>query len=135
MTSIHEQARAEAEKRWPTPDHRASQEEYDSAIASQGAFEDGAEWARARLNEAATRARVVTTVTELDALPVGSVVLDSVSDVHQRQASYLWRDAFGQARDESDIAALLPARVLYEPDGRAGSVDTHTDTPGEDTRD
>lgn len=59
--NLHEQARAEAEKRWPTPDPRASQEEYDYAIASQGAFEDGAEWA-------ATRMRVVTVDQLTDAL-------------------------------------------------------------------
>lgn len=36
--------------------------------------ESDAEWVRARLNEAATRTRVVSTVAELDALPVGTVL-------------------------------------------------------------
>lgn len=106
--SIHEQARAEAEKRWPTPDHRASQEEYDYAIASQGAFEDGAEWA-------ATRMRVVTTVDELDALPVGSVVrvkhLSYIKCAHRG-----WVGARGVRVDSLTLSAFAPLTVLYEPE-------------------
>jgi len=65
--SIHEQARAEAEKRWPKG--RAMDATAIAHKHHRDAFIAGAEWA-------ATRTRAVTTVTELDALPIGTVLLD-----------------------------------------------------------
>ena len=108
MTTLHEQARAEAEKRWPTPDHRTSQEEYDAAIGWQGAFEEGAAWA-------ATRTRVVTTVTELDALPIGSVV-------RAKHLSYIkyalgpWIGVRNRRVDSLTLSAFAPLVLLYEPE-------------------
>ena len=103
MTTLHEQARAEAEKRWPEP----------RSLTRGGmvvGFEEGATWA-------ATRTRVVTTVTELDALPVGSVVRNSYGAVAVRSS----RLALGWRYTGSDnwhdlTARQLPARVLYNPE-------------------
>ena len=69
-------------------------------------------------HEAATRTRVVTTVTELDALPVGSVVLDVDEEAWQKpDALDTW--VSGQqtlALTSAQLAADGPFRVLYVPE-------------------
>ena len=99
--SIHEQARAEAEKRWPEP----------RSLTRGGmvvGFEEGATWA-------ATRTRTITTVAELDALPIGSVVLSEYEAVWERESDVYWIETGNTWRVQStDIA--LPARVLYNPE-------------------
>jgi hypothetical protein len=75
---------------------------------------------QAEAERAAARTRVITTVAELDALPIGSVVLDSDGDAWKRYG----RDAWGCTEDltitrwETALVAAkcLPARVLYEPE-------------------
>lgn len=101
MATLHEQARAEAEKRWPEP----------RSLTRGGmvvGFEEGATWA-------ATRTRVVTTVTELDALPIGSVVLSEQGAVFERDHDGFWAEpGFTWHPMSKDMA--LPARVLYNPE-------------------
>ena len=64
--------------------------------------------------------RTVTTAAELDALPVGSVVLDNEGDVwqHRGYAAYQWCNTTGgrnSGLDTSEFAAdCLPATVLHE---------------------
>lgn len=69
-------------------------------------------------HEAATRTRVVSTVTDLDALPVGSVVLDADEQAWQKpDALDTW--ASGQqtlALTSAQLAADGPFRVLYDPE-------------------
>ena len=106
--SIHEQARAEAEKRWPEP----------RSLTRGGmvvGFEEGATWA-------ATRTRVVTTVTELDALPIGSVVRLGSGQVFARVGMDRtdWQ-AVGDGDYWHPWMILTehpdaPARVLYDPE-------------------
>ncbi|MBN0040211.1 hypothetical protein JN535_08530 [Cellulosimicrobium cellulans] len=113
--SIHEQARAEAEKRFPDTWKRALQQnppDRDRDIYV-GGFLAG--------HEAATRTRVVTTVTELDALAVGSVVLDAHDNPwgHPRDGLASWVDL--EANEDallwwSATRIDLPARVLYDPE-------------------
>lgn len=107
MSTLHEQARSEAEKRWPDT----------TALTTGGVktlrrvFSDGF----LAGHEAATRTRAVTTVTELDALPVGSVVLNDRGVAWQKRgANHRWYCA----GLPSGIKAVpyLPARVLYEPE-------------------
>jgi hypothetical protein len=82
---------------------------YVAPTAGQHVAESDAEWARARLNEAATRTRVVTTVTELDALVEEAVIRDSKRVVFERWNRW---EAVGGA----PVDPVLPARVLYEPE-------------------
>ena len=108
--SVHEQARAEAEKRWPEP----------RSLTRGGmvvGFEEGATWA-------ATRARVVTT-TELDALPIGSVFMDGTGGVWQvvpeeeSEGGYKYESIGRGGRHQAltfSIGYDLPARVLYTPE-------------------
>ena len=99
--SIHEQARAEAEKRWPEP----------RSLTRGGmvvGFEEGATWA-------ATRARTITTVDQLDALPVGSVVLSEQGAVFEHDHDGFWAEPGFTWRPMSKDMAL-PARVLYTPE-------------------
>lgn len=99
MTTLHEQARAEAEKRY-------------EVLPLQSIFEQGVFAG----HEAATRTRVVTTVTELDALPIGSVVLSEQSAVFERdEVDMSWMETGVTWRLSSEDIAL-PARVLYEPE-------------------
>lgn len=75
-------------------------------------------------HEAATRTRVVTTVTELDALPVGSVVLCSDSQAREVMHSLRSGEMHGALRafngehliHEGRLLQVLPARVMYEPE-------------------
>lgn len=131
MTKLHEQARAACPH---CPDGHAQPESrpwavfvasevdgdgqpthlYVAPTAGQHVAESDAEWVRTRLNEAATRARVVTTVTELEALPVGSVVLSEVGRVWQK-ISTAWYLAGGKRARQAEYVRL-PARVLYDPE-------------------
>ena len=99
--SIHEQARAEAEKRYDS-------QAYDLRASFVGGFLAG--------HEAATRTRVVTTVAELDALAVGSVIRNSYGAVAVRTSRLAlgWRYA-GSASWYDLEDRQLPACVLYEP--------------------
>lgn len=75
-------------------------------------------------HEAATRTRVVTTVTELDALPDRTCIIDADMEFHQRHGTLLDFDRTIESgwlgflsptlRSASEIR--LPARVLYEPE-------------------
>lgn len=105
MTTLHEQARAEAEKRY---DSHA----YDLRASFVGGFLAG--------HEAATRTRVVSTVAELGTLPVGSVVLDAHDNPWARPRDGLasWVDLFANSDTLlwwSCTRIDLPARVLFEP--------------------
>ncbi|MDF2915972.1 MAG: hypothetical protein K0S70_189 [Microbacterium sp.] len=106
--SIHEQARAEAEKRRP---ETGDLTEYQHT-RNEG-WRDGFEDGYVAGHEAATRTRVVTTVTELDALPVGVVVLTEVGRVWQKIGT-AWNVAGGKRARQAEYVRL-PARVLYEP--------------------
>lgn len=102
--SIHEQARAEAEKRYPSEWSPGG----DRARFVEG-FIAG--------HEAATRTRVVATAADLDALPVGSVVLDAGSYVMHK----VWGipepvDHWSYLGTEHPAVPDLPARVLYDPE-------------------
>ena len=66
-------------------------------------------------DEATTRTRVVTTVTELDALPVGSVVLSEQGAVFEHDHDGFWAEPGFTWRPMSKDMAL-PARVLYNPE-------------------
>ena len=108
MTTLHEQARAEAEKQWPGSTYSEDRAQW------RAGFVDGAEWA-------ATRTRAVTTPAELDALPVGSVVLDAHDNPWARPRDGLasWVDLFANSDTLlwwSCTRIDLPARVLYEPE-------------------
>lgn len=104
--SIHEQARAEAEKRWPNGTIRTEVGNPTFRRIFTDGFLAG--------HEAATRTRVVTTVIELDALPVGSVVLSEQGAVFERdEVDMSWMETGVTWRLSSEDIAL-PARVLYE---------------------
>src|SRR5690606_7551719 len=73
---------------------------------------------RALVAHAATRTRDIATVDELDALPIGSVVLDIHGGVlpepWQKWPTGWWAAGDDEASFAEDIA--LPARVLYDPE-------------------
>ena len=101
MSTLHEQAWDEAAKRFGGDETKAEQRRTD--------WKDGLLAGRA----AATRTRVVTTVTELDALRVGSVVLD--------RHGYPWLKGTGSWVCTSDGGVIephevAPLTVLYEPE-------------------
>ena len=107
--NLHEQARAEAEKR-----------RYSLYGTDRPAFEDGF----LAGHEAATRTRVMKTVNtaaELDALADRTCIIDADMEFHQRHGSLLDRTVESAwlgflsptLRAASEIR--LPARVLYEP--------------------
>ena len=108
--SIHEQARAEAEKRYNTGS--VSVGDY---LTMSDAFVQGADWA-------ATRTRDITTVTELGALPIGSVVRLGSGQVFARVGMDRtdWQ-AVGDGDYWHPWMILTehpdaPARVLYTPE-------------------
>ena len=102
--SIHEQARAEAEKRWPEP-----------RSLTRGGMVVGFEEGFLAGHEAATRTRDITTVAELDALPIGSVVLSEQGAVFEHDHDGFWAEpGFTWHPMSKDMA--LPARVLYDPE-------------------
>lgn len=115
--SIHEQARAEAEKRMPGRlVELVGDLEYNvQAARMRKAFVEGAVWA-------ATRTRVVTTVTELDALAERTCIVDADMEFHQRHGSLLDRTiesawlGFLSPTLRSAGELRLPARVLYDPE-------------------
>lgn len=107
MSTLHEQARAEAEKRYPYGNHpRRWMVDADRDAYEQG-FLAG--------HEAATRTREVTTVTELDALPVGSVVRTKHLS-YIKYAAKSWIGARGTRVDPLTLSAFAPLTVLYEPE-------------------
>jgi len=121
--SIHEQARAEAKKAFPAIFDDVDDLTYPRSALRE--FRRGA-YVRGFLagHEAATRTRVVTTAAELDALPLGSVVIDADGDVWQMRERGLipgseWA-CTERAIPMSTGAALAnapfaPFRVLFEP--------------------
>jgi hypothetical protein len=107
MTTLHEQARAEAEKRYDAPT--------GWGVADRDAFTKGF----LAGHKAATRTRVVTTVDELAAMPrdYETIVRGNDGQVWQRSRNAwdcLSEDGTGGLRPSSAIA--LPARVLYDPE-------------------
>jgi hypothetical protein len=80
--NLHEQARAEAEKRYPFRTHDTEVMRWQKR-QHRVTFTDG----YLAGHEAATRTRVVTTVDQLDALPIGSVVLSAHGIAWQRLVS------------------------------------------------
>lgn len=119
MTSIHEQARAQAEKRYPVGMCNLRSPEYGSI--ARVSFEAG----YLAGHEVATRTRVVSTVTELDALPVGSVFMDGTGGVWQvvreeeSEGGYKYESIDRGGRQQAltfSIGYDLPARVLYDPE-------------------
>src|SRR5690606_14951602 len=70
---------------------------------------------------AATRTRFVSTVDELDALPIGSVVLDRLLMPWHKRPGTRWY-ATGWDGGVRSPAVPLPARVLYEAPGEAMST-------------
>ena len=112
--SIHEQARAEAEKAFPAIFDDTDALTYPRSALREfkrGAYERGF----LAGHEAATRTRVVTTVTELDALPIGSVVLDRLLNPWHLRGAGRWYAA-GWDGGVLSPAVPLPARVLYDPE-------------------
>jgi len=104
--TLHEQARAEAESLWPHEQYRT--ERPTVGERARRAFVQGAEWA-------ATRTREVSTVDQLDALPVGSVVRLGSGQVFERDHDGFWAEPGFTWRPMSKDMAL-PARVLYDPE-------------------
>jgi len=108
--NLHEQARAEAE--------RMAEHVWAAWTGAEGELLRGATIQGFLAgHEAAAHTREVTTVDELDALPIGSVVLDHRStfpEARQKFSTGWW-----VAGEECPLAAadiLLPARVLYDPE-------------------
>lgn len=112
MVTIHDQARGEAEKRWsPDTDSRR----WGTALGFIPAEKREAYVAGFLAgHEAATRTRVVDHERII-------ALLDGI-DRTQDDGGW-WETSTGAEHGAATLAAI-----------RAGSVDTHTDTPGEDTR-
>lgn len=110
---VNEQARAEAEKRYPVL-AGVKVLHSDRQITFIDGFLAG--------HEAATRTREVTTVTELDALPYRTCIIDADMKFHQRHGSLLGRTVesawlgFLSPTLRSASELRLPARVLYDPE-------------------
>src|SRR5690606_30146906 len=126
--SIHEQARAEAKKAF----HAIFDDAADDLTYPRSALREFKRGTYARRflagHEAATRTRVVTTVAELDALPIGSVVLNA-NGVAFVKAWYddggglqmdRWHATGFEGRWVSEAVigggVTSPARVLYDPE-------------------
>ena len=116
MTTLHEQARAEQRREYGSVwDVLVPEVGRTVGWIIDGVIDD----------VVAARTRVVTTVAELDALPLGSVVLDADGDVWQMRERGLipgseWA-CTERAIPMSTGAALAnapfaPFRVLYEPE-------------------
>src|SRR5690606_40881231 len=133
--NLHEQARAEADKRRYSlygTDRPAFEDGYiaghEAATADDDARitrlvgvvtattmlgpQDAETVVRALVAHAATRTRVVTTVAELDALPIGSVVLDRHGEAWRKTRTGDWTATALGSTTSSGVP--LPARVLYE---------------------
>jgi uncharacterized protein YceK len=111
--NLHEQARAEAEKRFPERFVKDGPlaDYYDENAGYRGVYAAGF----LAGHEAATRTRVVTTVAELDALPVGSVVLDRLLMPWHKRPGTRWYST-GWDGGVRSPAIALPARVLHDPE-------------------
>ena len=146
MTSIHEQARAEADAyaqhlHDATPidtytafrqigdafaggflaGHEAATADDDARITRLVGVvtattmlgpQDAETVVRALVAHAATRTRVVTTVAELDALPIGSVVLDRHGEAWRKTRTGDWTATALGSTTSSGVP--LPARVLHD---------------------
>ena len=124
MSDLTERARVEAERRWPRegrPTTNAGNPLTPKGWLDEGmasGFVVGAAWAAEQ-----GASETVTTAAELDALPVGSVVLDGMGDAWQRSdASIDWWAPSNPFYCESDALNILelggtdnPPRVLYRP--------------------
>lgn len=64
--------------------------------------------------------RTITTAEELDALPVGVVILDSYSDTCRKNQYGSWQsfDEPDETYSTRSIEGCLPATVLYEPEAQ-----------------
>lgn len=103
MSTMHEQAWDAATGRFGGDDPRVEQRRAD--------WKDGF----LAGHKAASRPRQVTTVAELDALPVGSVVLSEQGAVFERLNEAHWSETgFTWKPQSEDITT--PARVLYVPE-------------------
>ena len=73
----------------------------------------------AHVAEALTAARTIETVDELDALPVGTVVLAD-GDVYVSYDNLLttWREWIYPGDDDPQQSIPLPARILHLPDSK-----------------
>jgi hypothetical protein len=120
MTALHKQARAEADA-YAQHLHDATPIDTYTAFRQIGDAFAGGFLAG---HEAATRTRVVNAAAELDALPLGSVVLDADGDVWQMRERGLipgseWacteRAVLMSTGAELANAPFAPFRVLYEP--------------------
>ena len=81
-------------------------------LAFREAFDHGREFERSR--------QVVTTVEELDALPVGTVILDRDHCSLQSGEYHFWYEPGVEVAGRSNSVAL-PARVLFRPDTEEGT--------------
>ena len=74
----------------------------------------------AHVAEALTAARRVETIDELDALPIGTVVLTASPQYEDHEAFTRWSNKLwavgGSARLFRSYEIVLPVRILYRPD-------------------
>jgi len=110
MSTLHDQAKAEARaRRWKFA-------ESGQMWSHQGdAHDDGYTAGFLAGYEAASRPREVSTVDQLDALPVGSAVLSEYGAVWERESDGLWIET-GQTWRLKPTGIALPARVLHNPE-------------------
>jgi hypothetical protein len=77
--------------------------------------------ARRVLDAGYRRARTITTIEELDALPVGSVILDPIGlSLHKNEFTG-WRASNGATEITADMLQreALPATLIHEPEPTA----------------
>lgn len=111
MSTLHEQARAEQRREYGSVwDVLVPEVGRTVGWIIDGVIDD----------VVAAHTRVVTTVDKLDALPIGSVVLDSGADAWKRYGPDDWgcTEDLTITRWETALVAAkcLPARVLYNPE-------------------
>jgi hypothetical protein len=73
------------------------------------------DYADALIEAGYRKPRTITTAEELDALPNGSVLIDSAGDVAQLRGG-LWCGYETSPMSPSRQAKYIPATVLHEPD-------------------
>ncbi len=116
MTTLHEQARAEAEKRWPDEWDSVSAEVHGQSPIYSPEREPFIEGFLAG-HEAATRTRVVTTAADLEALPVKSIFRCRNGSAWEKHHDGTWNPAaLHVGRSSERMAAWLPGVVLYDPE-------------------
>ncbi|MEV8029233.1 hypothetical protein [Cellulosimicrobium funkei] len=125
MSTLHEQAWNAATQRFGGDDPRVEQRRADwkdgFLAGDKAAHRERCPHARCPggslccCPEAASRPRQVTTVTELDALPVGSVVLNAESVAWQKRGKSGRWYVVGHTGGSTQVP-YLPARVLYVPE-------------------